>query len=182
MKRIIYLVFSILIINLITLNYLYPQKKRKSDKFKNLKIGSVDLNKIFKIHPEKRAADKKMDDKRNKIIVEKEKRLEEIQKLKENFENKKLTFNDKERNKAQDNINKKVADFKKYIENSNKELKKIEDELIVPIVDKIKKIIRSVSMEHKYNIILDKEAYILYIDKKFDITDEVIKEIEGEKK
>ncbi len=181
MKRIIYFLFSMLIINLITLNYLYPQRK-KSNKFKNLKIGSIDLNKVFKIYPGKKAADEKLEEKRKKFIAEKEKRLKAIQKLKEDLENKKSTLNDKEKNNTQSNIKKKVTDLKKYIENSNKELTKIEDELIVPIVEKIKKIIRAVSMKHKYNIILDKEAYILYIDKKFDITDEVIKEIEGEKK
>lgn len=167
-----YFIFISILINLITLNNLYSKKAEKL-----IKIGAVDLQKVFDKSEGKKIAEEQLEKKResfNKTIVEKEK---EITKLTEEFENKKYTLSDIEKENAQLDIKKKTLELKQYIDESNKKLEEEESKLLEPLIDDIKDVIRAVSIKYGYDIILDKSTYILFIDKEFDITSDVIDEL-----
>lgn len=172
MKVLKYFIFISIVLNFITLNNLYSKKAEKL-----IKIGAVDLQKVFDKSAGKKIAEEQLEKKResfNKTIVDKEK---EIAKLTEEFENKKYTLGDNEKENAELVIKKKTLELKQYIDESNKKLEEEESKLLEPLIDDIKDVIRAVSIKYGYDIILDKSTYILFIDKEFDITSDVIDEL-----
>ncbi len=177
MKHFKLFVFVTLIFCLTLISNLYSQKAEKL-----VKIGAVDLDEVFDKSPGKKIAEEALEKKRKSFEKEKEKKENEIKKLQEKFENRKLTLSENEREKEELAITKKLRDLQDYIESSNQKLEEEENKLLEPLIDDIKDVIRAVSIKYGYDIILDKSTYILFIDKEFDITDEVIKELEGKYK
>jgi len=157
---------------------LFSQAKKE----KLMKIGVVDLQKVFEKSPGKKIAEEALEKERKNFEKEKIKREKEIEKMKEEYNKKKGSLSATEREKEELNIQKKVLDLKKFIEDANAKLEKKESELLEPLLEDIKDVIRAVSIKYAYDIILDKSTYVLYVDKQFDITDEVIKELEGKYK
>jgi outer membrane protein len=86
-------------------------------------------------------------------------------------------MNETERQKKELEIQSKILDLKRFIEKSNQQLEEKESELLEPVIQDIKDVIRAVSIKYGYSIILDKSTYILYIEKEYDITQEVIDEL-----
>jgi len=160
--------FSVLIPNI------YSQKAEKL-----IKIGAVDLQKVFEKSPGKKIAEEALQKKRKQFDKEKKKKEKEIQKMKDKFEKKKLTLSEQEKAEQELAITKKVKELRKFIEESNNKLEEEENKLLEPLVDDIKDVIKAVSIKYGYDMILDKSTYILYIDKEFDITDEVLKELKA---
>ncbi len=177
MRHVKYFLFLILAFNLMMCPEVYSAKKEKI-----IKIGAVDLQKVFNKSPGKIIAEEQLDKKRKSFEDEKKRREETIKKLKKDYEGKKLTLNDNEKEKAQLEIKKKTLELKEYVMTSNQKLEEEEDKLLAPLIDDIKDVIRSVSILYGYDIILDKSTYILYIDKEYDITDEVIEQLKGKYK
>lgn len=169
--------FKILLIVIIILNIIsiIDLDAKKSEKL--IKIGAVDLQKVFNKSAGKKLAEEQLDKKREKYEKTKTKKVEEIKDLTEEYENKKLTMSDNEKEEAQIKIKKKGLELKEHIINSNTKLEEEENKLLEPLIDDIKDVIRAVSIKYGYDIILDKSTYILFIDKEFDITKEVIKEL-----
>ncbi len=174
MKHFKFFILFTLIINLMLSGNLYSKKKEKL-----LKVGAVDLQKVFKKSPGKKIAEDHLEKKRKSFEDEKKKREEKIKKAKKEYENNKSNLTDNEKESAQLEIKKQTIDLKEYVQVSNQKLEDEENKLLEPVIDDIKKAVEAVSMMYGYDIILDKSAYILYIDKEFDITDEVVTQLEG---
>ena len=175
-----YLIFIILALNFIFLTDVYSAKKKK--KHKQMKIGTVDLEKVFENSKKKKAADGKLEGKRKSFESGKDKKIEEIRKLKDDYENTKLSLTDAQKITSRDNIKKKVKELQEYIDKSKKELEKMEKEVLAPIIDEIQYAIKSVSLAKRFDLIIDKKTYILFIKPRYDITDDVIREITGDVK
>ena len=174
MKHFKFFILFTLIINLMLSGNLYSKKKEKL-----LKVGAVDLQKVFKKSPGKKIAKDHLEKKRKSFEDENKKREEKIKKAKKEYENNKSNLTDNEKESAQLEIKKQTIDLKEYVQVSNQKLEDEENKLLEPVIDDIKKAVEAVSMMYGYDIILDKSAYILYIDKEFDITDEVVTQLEG---
>ncbi|MBU1076231.1 MAG: OmpH family outer membrane protein [Spirochaetes bacterium] len=172
MKNFKYLVLIMIILSLFSLNDLIAKKAEKL-----VKIGAVDLQKVFEKSPGKIIAEEQLEKTREKYDDQKKKKEEEIKDLTEKYDNKKFTLSDSEKEKAQLEIQKKTVELKEFILSSNKKLEEEEDKLLTPLIDDIKDVIRAVSIKYGYDIILDKSTYILFIDKEFDISNEVIDEL-----
>ncbi len=144
---------------------------------KIVKIGAVDLQKVFYKSPGKKLAEEKLDKVRKDLEKKKKLKEDEIKKLQTEYSNKRLVLNDTERQKKELEIQTKILELKQYIEKSNKTLEDKENEFLEPVIQDIKDVIRAVSIKYGYSIILDKSTYILYIEKEYDITDDVLKEL-----
>ena len=177
MKRFKLSIFVTLVFSLILINDIYSQKAEKL-----IKIGAVDLQKVFDKSPGKKIAEEALEKKRKNFEKEKEGKEKEIKTLKDKYENRKLTLSESEREKEELVITKKMRELQDYIESSNQKLEEEENKLLEPLIDDIKDVIRAVSIKYGYDIILDKSTYILFIDKEYEITSEVIEELKGKYK
>lgn len=165
----------IVILFFIVLCMCNPLSAKKAERL--IKVGVVDIQKVFAKSPGKKIAEEALEKKREKYEKEKVDKVKDIKDLQEEYENKKYTMDDNEKEKMQLEIDKKKLELKQYIEKSNEKLEKEENKLLAPIIDDIKDVIRAVSIKYGYHIILDKSTYVLYYDKEFDITKEVLNEL-----
>ncbi len=172
MKHFKFFILFALIINLMLSGSLYSKKKEKL-----LKVGAVDLQKVFKKSPGKKIAEEHLEKKRISFEDEKKKKEEKINKLKKEYKSKKSNLSDNEKEEAQLEIKKQNIELKEYIQVSNQKLEDEENKLLAPVLEDIKNAVEAVSKMYGYDIILDKSSYILYIDKEFDITDEVVTQL-----
>lgn len=172
MKKIFifFVIFSLSL--LFSFGFLYAKKAEKL-----VKVGAVDLQKVFEASPGKQVAKEQLDKKREQFENEKKKKEEKIKELQDEFERKKYTMDDNEKEKKGLEIRALKIELKEFINKSNETLIAEEDKLLEPLVDDIKDVIRAVSIKYGYDIILDKSTYILFIDKEYDITQEVLNEL-----
>ncbi len=169
--------FNIIFLCLIffSLNLTINLRAKRAERI--VKIGAVDLERVFEKSPGKALAEETLEKKREEFEKQKKEKEAEIKKLQTEYSNKKYVMNDTEREKMELEIQKKILDLKEFINKSNKNLEDLENKLLEPVIEDIKDVIRAVSIKYGYSIILDKSTYILYIDSEYDITDEVIDEL-----
>ncbi len=138
-----------------------------------LKIGVVDTSSIMQAMPDTKTAETKLADTSKKYESEYAKLREEYAREAEEFQ--KLTDADPQttrERKAQ-----KLAEMQEKImafeQTASQDLQKIQQELMAPIVTKIKSAIESVGKENGYSIIEESSALIYYGAPVEDITPKV---------
>ncbi|MBN1897950.1 MAG: OmpH family outer membrane protein [Spirochaetes bacterium] len=146
------------------------------------KIGVVDLSKVFEGSEGKKMAEEHLEKLKEEMEKKKKEKEEEIEKLKEDYEDDKGEMDDKQKETKHLEIQRKLMELREFIEKSNKKLADEEEKLLEPLIKDIKDVIKAVSIKYAYNIILDKSTYVLYVDKDYDITDEVLEELKAKYK
>ncbi len=152
---------------------------------KLVKVGVVDLDKVFSSYPGISDIQKKLKDERDNYEKEINKKNEEIKALESTLTNKSLSDSERQTTIAEIEYNKQK--LSEYIDEVNTKLSSLKEELTKTIYSKIWMVIQRVGAERGYSLILKKSGEsILYIDKEIDITSEVItklkKELEIEKR
>ncbi len=165
-------ILSIIVCLMVMLTNGYAKKQEKL-----IKVGAVDLQRVFEKSEGRQLAEGQLSSKREEFEKQRTTKEEEIKKLKDEFESKKSSMNSADKDKMEMDIRSKMLDLKFFIDDSNTKLMEEENKLLEPLIGDIKDVIRAVSIKYGYDIILDKSTYILYIDKEFDITDDVITEL-----
>jgi outer membrane protein len=146
-----------------------------SESFVNIiKIGFVDVEDVFNSYPGTAEIRQKLKDERDKFSVEIDKQKENIARLDKDFQLNidRLSDDDKQRRGAEIEYKKELLND--YIEESNKKLNALKDELTKPIYLKISDVIRKVSAEKSYSFVFRKGSdSLLYVKNTFDITPDV---------
>lgn len=74
----------------------------------------------------------------------------------------------------------KRRELAEFVETSNKELSATEQELLKPILRKIQAVVRTVAIRGGYSMVVDRSSAVVYVNREYDLTDEVIKELKRE--
>ncbi len=142
------------------------------------KIAVVDTEKVF----QDSVWGKKSFEEIEKASAEWQKKGEEIEKALTKLEEdltKQRTFldNKEEEQKLQDQIDSKKLEGQNLVQQGNTILRQKQQELMDPIVQEIKDLIKKIAVEEKYDIILEKklEIYniVLYVNPELDITNRI---------
>ena len=152
---------------------------------KLVRVGVVDIEKVFQAYPGIEDIQKKLKQEREKIEVEVNKRNEKIKILEEQLKNSNLSEAEKQTKIAELEYEKQT--LANFIDDNNSKLSSLREELTKPIYSRIWLVIQRVGRERGYSIIIKKSSdAILYFDKEIDVTSEVItkltKEMEIEKR
>jgi outer membrane protein len=148
------------------------------------KIGYVDSKIIIESMEDARDAQKNLDN----IVTQWKGELQQLNDsltlLKEDFEKKKLILTDKVKQQKEEeikNLEKKISEFKTTKFGENGEYFQKQNELMKPVQDKIFKAIQDVAREGSYDYVFDRssEILLLYVNEKYDLTQKVIKKLEG---
>ncbi|MGC8764686.1 MAG: OmpH family outer membrane protein [Brevinematia bacterium] len=174
MKKISLYIFSLFLIS----SFSFPA-------IKLVKVGVVDLEKVFASYPGISDIQKRLKDERENYDREINKKNEEIKILEASLTNELLSDNEKQVKIAE--IEYKKQKLNDFIDEANAKLNSLKNELTKSIYSKIWTVIQRVGVEKGYSLILKKSGEsILYIDKEIDITSDVItklkKELEVEKR
>ena len=134
-----------------------------------VKIGVVDTNVLIQAMPEATAAQTKLADTSKKYEDAYGKLIEEYKRLAEEFQNMKEDVLPAIReNKARD-----LADKQNKMQQAQEDLGKQQQELMAPIMQKVKNAIEAVGAEGKFTVISEKPAFIYIGEGAVDITNDV---------
>ncbi len=149
----------------------------------DIKIGYVDIQKAIQSTTEGKAAKTKLEgefQKRKKDLESVEKDLKQMQ---DDFEKKKDVLSEQVKQEKAIAFQTEMAKYREKMAKSQMEIQSQERELTAPIVEKIQKAIGEIANKGEYTVILEKsEQSVLWAKKEIDLTDQVIKSVEGMKK
>ncbi len=169
MKKIAFIWFFLAIF--ITCGY----SGRRAEKL--IKIGCVDIQKVFEESPGKKMAEEAINKKKKEYEEKKKKIEQEIEELQKEYHEKIEAGEGDEAEEIREKIEAKKKELKALIDKANEELSALEDKLITPVINDIRDVIKAVAIKNGFTMIIDKSTYVLFVEKEYDITDEVIKEL-----
>ena len=147
------------------------------------KIGWVDMQKAVNecnAGKEAKKALTKEAEKDQRLIVEKQNELKE---MKESLEKQVLLLTPEARTTKEKELQTKLRDFQRWGEDVQNELKQKQIEMERNISRSLIKVVQEIAAKEGYSVILQKnEAIVLFSSKSTDLTDQVIKAFDMEKK
>ena len=149
----------------------------------NLKIGSVDIQKAVNecyVGKEAKRSLTKEAEKFQGIVFEKQK---ELQEMKESLEKQALMLNPEARAAREKELQTRIRDFQRWGEDIQNELNQKRIEMERNIFIGLQKVIQKLGADEGYTLILVKnENIVLFTPRSTDITDQVIKIYDAQKK
>ncbi len=140
-----------------------------------IKIGIVDLQKALNESEAGKQAKKDLEE----IIKAKQKLIDqkgkEIEKLKEEIDKQASVLSEKALRQKQDELDRKMRDYKRFVQDAQDEVKRKEAQLTEEILKELRKVIDEIGKKENFTLILEKvEGVVLYTDETVDITQKVI--------
>lgn len=144
--------------------------------FAEFKVGIVDIKKIMESVKEGKSVNKSL----TKTFKIKEKDIKkdeaEIKKLQKAFQKQSLVISDKAKVKKQQEIAQKVQAYRMKTQKYQGEIQKLEAQLKQPILEKLSKVIESVSKSEGVELTFERSSSpIVYAKTKVELSDKVIK-------
>ncbi len=141
-----------------------------------VKIGYVDL----RVALNNSDAGKKAKAELESLIKIKQAAIEEksrqAQKLKEELDKQASGLSAEAKKAKEDEIARLVRDYQRMVQDSEAEVKKKEDEVTGSILKGLRQVVEKIGQEEGYSLIFENvESIILYAEKGYDITEEVVK-------
>lgn len=151
---------------------------------KELKVAFVDLDRVMNNYKDFQDAQREL----NSLIAEWEKKRDSlktvIDTMKRKYEIEKPMLTDEGKAEREERIMKMETQYRKYILSiwgPNGELKKKTRELVAPYSENVNRIIKEIASREEYDLILNSSSdMVIYASEKYDITDEVIQELNKE--
>ena len=140
------------------------------------KIGIVDMQRAIQAVESGKKAKSQLEKEFNSRKAELQKEEASIKKMGEEFRKQSLVLSDEARAKKQSELQERVMKFQELTARSQQEIAQKEQELTLPIIQKLRSIIGDLAKKREYSVILEKnENTVLFSLEKDDLTDEVIK-------
>ncbi|HDO35163.1 MAG TPA: OmpH family outer membrane protein [Nitrospirae bacterium] len=142
----------------------------------DLKVGYVDMQRALNesgIGKKAKADLESLIKSKQTVIDEKGKEVEAFRK---ELDKQGTILSDEARKTKQDELDRKMRDYKRLVQDAQAEVKKKENELTGQILLEIKNIVKEIGKKENYTLILENfQEVLLYVDKRIDLTDKVIK-------
>jgi len=142
----------------------------------DLKVGYVDMQRALNesgIGKKAKADLEGLIKSKQTVIDEKGKEVEAFRK---ELDKQGTILSDEARKTKQDELDRKMRDYKRLVQDAQAEVKKKENELTGQILLEIRSIIKEIGKKENYTLILENfQEVLLYVDKRIDLTDKVIK-------
>ena len=136
-----------------------------------LKVGYVNLGKVFDGYERTKVSDAELEKKGQQKDTELQGRLNELKKLREGLE----LLNDKAKESKTREIEQKADDLQRFKTNSVRELGRERQKLVSSIFEDIQQAIDEYAKAHDFSLILQQEKVILYGQSAYDVSDEILK-------
>lgn len=141
----------------------------------SLKIAVVDTDKAFKESIWGRKAIEALETEVSEWQTKGEKLDNEISALEEKLAKQSAFLDDEEaEQKLQDEIQGKRMEGQALVQQGNANLERRRQELLEPILEETRYLIKKLAIEESYDIILEKQLIVLYLNPELDITSRVV--------
>ena len=137
---------------------------------KDMKIGYVDIFKVFNDYEKTKEYDEKLEAKKNAAEKKLVKKKETIEKLQGKLD----LLKKGEKVKEEEKLSKELKEYRNLEREAFTDIRKERDEKMKDIVEDIDKIIKDYARKNGFNLIINSSA-VLYGVKAMDVTDEILK-------
>ncbi len=141
---------------------------------KNLKVGVVNIEKIYSQYQKAQDAIKKIRDERTKKQIELSKKQAELKRLLSEYNAKKDKMKESQKKEYQKKITDLQAEIRTFVRLTNNDLIRENRAKTQQFLGDIAKVIQKYARDNGYDIIIDKKS-LPYFSSAFDISDEIIK-------
>jgi outer membrane protein len=146
-------------------------------------IGYVDLQKALNTSISGKEARKNFSNKVKKTQNLLEAKQKELKELKDSLEKQSFILSEDARNEKEREYQNRMRDYQRLIKDSQEELKREEAEMVKKIYKELRVVVDKIGKKGNYTIIFEKNASaILYASDTVDLTDDVIKAYDEQKK
>lgn len=141
------------------------------------KVGTIDIDYILSQMPEIADVQKAVEGYGKTLDADLGKKLEDYQKLVEEYTNADPTYTIKQRKTMQDSIINSETDINKYRQNATQLISIKRDEELTPLYEKIGVSLEKVAKSQGYTQVMERNSSLVYIDNNYDITIAVLKDM-----
>ncbi|MEW6264689.1 MAG: OmpH family outer membrane protein [Thermodesulfobacteriota bacterium] len=147
-----------------------------------IKVGIFDLQKAINTSKKGMAAKAKLSTKFEKLQKDLKARETEIERLQKDLERQAAALSADARFEKEKSLKKKMRDFQDLYRDYTTEMQKDEVETTQPIVNELIKIAKDLGREKGYTVILEvQKSGVVFAPAELDVTDEVIRRLDGGK-
>ncbi|GAM07942.1 outer membrane protein [Geobacter sp. OR-1] len=152
-----------------------------ADAAESTKIGAVDIQKVLFNSDAGKAAKEQLAAKIAKHESEKNTREDELKKLKTDLEKQNILLNESARNAKEKDYQQKLKEYQRFIKDVNDELQAKDEELKNKIIEEAFRTTQEYGKKNGFSLILAKSEMLMYFDENVDLTDEIVKQMNGKK-
>ncbi len=139
-----------------------------------LKIAIVDTDKAFQESIWGKKSIEEFEKERTELQKKGESLDKEIIALEEQLAKQRSFLDDKEaEQKLQNEIESKRVEGRNFVQQGNALLAEKQKQLLEPISEEIKSLIKKVAIEESYDLVLEKQLIVLYLNPELDITSQI---------
>ena len=146
------------------------------------RLGSVDMQKILLLSDAGKEAKEQLAVKAAKYEAEKNIKEEDLKKLKNELEKQSVLLSESARGAKEKDYQQKLKEYQRFLKDAQEDLQAKNDEYTNRIVDEIVKVVQEFGKKNGYTYIFVKNESMLFADDKVDLTDELLKQVNADKK
>jgi outer membrane protein len=137
-----------------------------------LKIGYLNMRKVFYEYDKTKAFNETLEREDKKIKKEVEERTEKVRRLRDEMD----LLSEKAREKKEPELRKKITELDNFRKDKVNEILRKKEDMFKEIRENIMDVSDKYAKKNGYDVIFD-EALFVYSQKKYDITDDIIKRL-----
>ena len=146
------------------------------------KIGYIDMQKAINSSEAGKEAKDQLATKVKKFQDEINVKQEELKKLKDELEKQGMLLSESARANKEKDYQNKLKDFQRFTKDAQEELQGKDEELTRKILGDMEKVIRDFGKKNGYTFIFVRNENMLFADEKADLTDEMLKLYNADRK
>ena len=146
------------------------------------KIATVNIQEVLLGSVAGQEVKKVLEEKVGELQGTFQKEQEDVDVLRAEIEKKSSVWSQEVREEKEREYQKRVREVQLKTEDAQFELQQLEKQLMGPVLNELQKVIKEVGEKNGYAMIMDSRAGLLYVDKSFDISEMVQKELDNRKK
>jgi len=146
------------------------------------KFGSVDIQKVLLMSDAGKDAKDQLALKAAKYEAEKNVKEEELKKLKGELEKQSVLLSESARSVKEKDYQQRLKEYQRFLKDAQDDLQAKNDELTNRIVEEIVKLVQDFGRKNGYTFVFVKNEGMVYIDDKADLTDELLKQFNAQRK
>lgn len=148
----------------------------------DLKLGYIDMQRALNTSEAGKEAKEQLAARVKKYQEEINSKQEEIKKLKEDLEKQGMLLSESARASKEKDYQQRLKEFQRFTKDAQDELQGKDEEFTRRILESMEKIIQEFGRKNGYTFIFVKNEGMLFVDEKADVTEDVLKLLNANRK
>ncbi len=142
-----------------------------------LKVGVMNIQKIMTECDAGKLAQQHIEAKHKELQASLEKDQKAMQALNDEIAKKQSVWSKDKLDEKSLELQKMKRDLKAKVGNAQSDMKQLQEKEINPLLKTLESLVKEYGAKHKYSMIFDSKTGVVYFDSAYDVSDELIKEL-----